>query len=181
MDVSIKTNKKSRYLLLAGTFSVAILTPFSTFSATQGLFGNTSSGTMTISLIIPPKLKTEAANKIALSYPEMPTNTSFNTITPLCVKGNGLPNYNVTASGDQDTGDFSLTNGDSIHPYNILLWENNVSTPQTLKSGQPSQDIQPLGHDVSCEESSRLELQTEYAPDPGQSLFGAVNITINAQ
>ncbi|MDP0560978.1 MAG: hypothetical protein QS721_01050 [Candidatus Endonucleobacter sp. (ex Gigantidas childressi)] len=180
MNVSYRITEKNRFLLLSGIFSVVLLTPVDILSST-GQLGNTSSATMKISLIIHPKLETKIPPKIALSSPaETLSTTSLNTVIPLCINGNGLAHYSVTAKGHLDTGDFALTNGDSSLPYSVLLWKNISSAPQTLNSGQPSQNLQPLNKSASCKGSPRLALQADQLPDPSQPLYGAINLTLSA-
>ena len=180
MDVSRKTAEKGRYFLLASAFSAIILTPTSLHSGTQGSLGSTSSASMTITLIIPPKLETQTASEIAVSNPEIPSATSVNDAVPLCVSSNGLPSYTVTASGHMEEGRFALQNGNNLVPYDVMLWKDADSSPQQLSSGQASQPLPPLARNQRCEGSSQLALKMRQPIDPNQSITGAVNLTISA-
>ncbi|PJE78642.1 hypothetical protein CI610_02412 [invertebrate metagenome] len=180
MDVSYKTATNGRSLVLAGVFSAVIFTSTQALSASQGILGRTSSSSMTITLLIPTKLKTAMSSEITVSNPELPSTALVNEAVPLCVSSNGLNNYTVTATGTADYGDFSLQNGADQVNYDVVLWENSGSDPQTLNSGEASQPLTSLASGQSCEGSSQLALQMDQSINPESPVTGAMNLTINA-
>ncbi len=177
MDVSKKTAGKSRSFLLAGAFSAIILTPTSLHSATQGALGSTSSATMTITLVIPPKLETRVAEEIPVSLRATPSQATMNSSIPLCVNSNGMASYTVTASGHSSNGAFGVQNGNRWEPYSVMLWKSASHAPQQLTSGQPSEALKPLARNQSCERASRMALYMKNKP---REFKDAMNLTISA-
>ncbi|WP_263080763.1 hypothetical protein [Endozoicomonas sp. Mp262] len=177
MDVSQKPTGKSRPFLSALALSAIILTPTNLHSATQGSLGKTSSATMTITLIIPPKLETRVAEQIPVTQSPTPTQVSVNSAIPLCISSNGMASYTVTARGHDNSGSFRVKNGNSWESYKVLLWKNPYQAPQQLNSGQPSEALQPLGRNESCERASRLALHMK---NKLKNFRGAMNLTISA-
>ena len=180
MDVSSKKAWSGRPLILAGTLSAILLTPTKLYSATQGSLGATSSATMTITLIIPPKLETTVAGEIPINGPALPTTTNVNNPIPLCVRSNGLPSYTVTAEGHTEEGGFTLQNGNTRVPYDVLLKTRANGDPKPLYRGQPSYALRPLARNESCEGTSEIALQLQRSLDYTQSIVGAMNLTISA-
>ena len=180
MDVSDKKTTVGRHFLLSTALSAMILAPTSLSAATQGALGRTSSASMTITLVIPPKLITETASEISPVNPEIPSAAAMNETVPLCVSSNGLASYSVTASGHSNDGGFTLQNGNSKLHYDVLLWENAESNPQQLSSGEASLGLQPLSQNQSCDNGAQLALQMQQPLNKNQPLTGAMNLTISA-
>ncbi|MDB2384344.1 hypothetical protein N9V90_00650 [Endozoicomonas sp.] len=180
MDVPKKLTFSGRSVLFASTLSAILLTPTPLYSATQGSLGATSSASMTITLIIPPKLVTTVASEIPINSPILPTTANLNNPIPLCVKSNGLPSYTVTASGHTEQGGFALQNGSAQVPYDVLLQTRADGNPKPLYSGQPSDALRPLARNEPCEGTSELAVRLKQPLDYTQSIVGAMNLTISA-
>ncbi len=138
MDVSQKPTGKSRPFLSALALSAIILTPTNLHSATQGSLGKTSSATMTITLIIPPKLETRVAEQIPVTQSPTPTQVSVNSAIPLCISSNGMASYTVTARGHDNSGSFRVKKWQQLGVLQSLALEKSLSGTATIKQ-RPAQ------------------------------------------
>lgn len=183
MKVSNKNEKKrilSRNIILSSAFAVMILTPSTLYSYNNGILGSTSSASMLISLIIPPKLETNIANELDLSSLKISPTTNINESIPLCIRSNSLTNYTVTAQSHKTEEYFSLKNGENEVPYDIILKRQKEGSFKVLKSGQPSQLLNTLSRDQSCDESPQLSLKVNQIINKSHPIYGALTLTLSA-
>ena len=183
-----------QFSLFFTTFYFSLSAPWG-YSATQGQVGQTSSGSFSITLVIPPRLE---AN-ISTSAPENTTQTTanglvtekivsqarFNEKESLCIKGTGISNYSLTAEGSGNQGSFVLDSrkdgSQRQLTYGVEFWANRDQY-EALTSRQASQSVPPTPIKEDCRENgASIAVVLEQPPGPEDELSGVLNLTVSPE
>lgn len=99
-------------------------------TATQGSFGSTSQGSITINASVPNRIEISGLTDVSLLNQD-PTVNAVSTQN-VCVWSNtSTHGYNITASGSGTSGAFTLSGGSSTVPYSVN-WTDAKGTSSNL-------------------------------------------------
>ena len=118
--------------IVAGGLAVAAA---SSFAATDGFTGFTSTGTLDITLNVTDEVRISNLQDIDLGTFG---GTDASGFSPACVYRNATGNYQITASGDGAASAFELSDllgGTATVPYSVTWDDGSASGAQSLASG----------------------------------------------
>ena len=125
-------------------------------AATQGISGRTSSGSFSITLVIPPKLTVQTLAVVSNSgKPDVARGSEesvpANTLQQkLCVLGGGMSHYSLQASGSRNDHRMVLNaDGGNEVPYQVMLNDQSGRLPINLQTPR----MLPLDNHKGCSAS----------------------------
>lgn len=173
----------------AGLIASLALGAFSThpaMAASQGSLGATSSGSISITLSVQPRVRISGLSDAALTVSDRSKAAAH--VQTVCVWSNTAGNaYSITAAGSGPRGAFELSDGNSTVSYDVL-WSSRVAEiPVVLSSGLPSPS-NAGAKDYECKsqsEAGRLEIRVEptalQIAESGASYVGSLSLLVSPQ
>lgn len=155
-------------------------------AASQGSLGATSTGSISITLSVQPRVKISGLRDAALTVSDR--SMAVADVQTVCVWSNTAGNaYSVTAAGSGPGGAFELSDGNRTVSYDVL-WSSRVAeTPVILSSGLASA-TNAGAKDYECKsqsEAARLEIRVEPAAlqvtEPGATYGGSLSLLVSPQ
>jgi hypothetical protein len=134
-------------------FSLAVFTATS-FAATQGSVGTTSTGTFDISINIAPKVK--ISNLADVNFGTYSGSGDTDNSQDICAYSN-TGGYQVTATGSGAANAFTITDGTDTIDY-TLKWNDETGTSgnAALTTGTPLTGQSSSAPDSGCNSGSNL-------------------------
>ena len=154
-------------------------------AASQGSVGATSTGTVIISVSVPPRARISGLTDIAL-VDQDPTRAASGS-RDVCIWSNtSSQTYTVTANGSGPGGDFLLSNGARKVPY-AIRW-NARGAETRLTNGVTSMMLVSAATEQACASepgTARLTVEVEPADlktmEPGVAYVGTLTLIVAPQ
>ena len=143
-------------------------------AASQGQLGSTSTGSVRITLVIPPRL-----NVISVSTAISTSNNT--THKQICVSGRGIHHYSLTAQGNRKDEEFLLiSKQQAAAPLQYNIQAGNTRLNQQYKAAQKHYQT-PTDH---CLQPTDLKIQLK--PGNQENLHsghytGSATVTVSAE
>lgn len=124
-------NNELRIPLMAGIAASLMLLAEPATASTQGSFGATSTGTLTINASVPGRVRISGLSDVTFSNVDPSTNASI--AQNVCVWSNtSTRGYNITATGSGTAGAFTLVSGAlPVVPYTVEWAQSSGQTSGT--------------------------------------------------
>ena len=108
----------------------------SSYAATQGKLGSTSSGSLAIRLIIHPNIQAKLAKAADVALNATSHIARFNRKESLCIRGSGIDRYTITARGSGSDGQFHLADAEQTIRYNVNFWTGKKTSHSFSSQGR---------------------------------------------
>ena len=163
---------------LAVSLSALLLLPIAGAAATDGSMGTTSTGTLEISLTIPPEVRISGLQDLRL---QQDARKRFRGSTALCVYARVVDGYQLIASSDDGQSEFVLAGASRLARYQVRF--DDGSGPQPLTPDVPLRSLQAnSASDPDCASAhgkSRLEVEVEPSQQLATGIYsGTLRLTV---
>ena len=167
-----------RLALVAGCATMVLAAPAT--ASTQGTFGATSSGSVTINASVPGRVRISGLTDVAFTNAD-PSSAAMNAQN-VCVWSNtSTRGYSITASGSGTANAFTLSNGtDPAVPYNVQWAGSTGQTSGTsLATGAALSGLTSTATNSDCSAGppSSASLIVTMASSTLQGMVAGVNYT----